>query len=552
MPDTVMWGHDFEKLIYIPGIYDDVSLILSGYPFIRNIQTVPLVNQGKVRIVAEIDDAREKKPLKLSYVVRELKSSIVVAKGKATSKDFTIPIPDCKLWTPESPFLYELKLSTGADEKTVRFGMRSFSFDPKTKRALLNGKPYLMRGTNVCIFRFFEDPERGNLPWDKEWINKLHQQFKYMHWNSIRYCIGLPPERWYDVADSLGLLIQNEYPVWTGGNAHGFENYYPGVTPNRLANEYRSWLPEQWNHPSVVIWDAQNESVTNVTGKAIDMVRNMDLSNRPWENGWSSPLSETDPMEAHPYLFSRYRGKNIPSIKGPLADLLNSFQIPRNSASDHMPPKDKEQYLNSIIINEYGWLWLNRDGSTTTLTDRVYDVAFRKNLTKEERIYQYARNLGMLTEYWRAQRNCAGVLHFCGLGYSRPEEPRGQTSDHFINIKDLTFEPQFVKYVRPAFAPVGLMINFWDNKINPDEEKDISIYAINDLYDDWQGKLTFKILKESEQITSEVRDITIPSLGRQLLNFHVKMPSEKGNYELIAQLNLNGEEIKSIREFSVN
>lgn len=373
-----------------------------------------------------------------------------------------------------------------------------------------------------------------------------------MHWNSIRYCIGPPPERWYDIADSLGVLIQNEYPVWTEGNPEGFKNFYPGVTPNRLANEYRSWLPEHWNHPCVVIWDAQNESVTNITGEAINMVRDMDLSNRPWENGWAIPQSETDPMEAHPYLFSRYRRRNVPGAKGPLADLLSSFQIPRNTAIDHMPPDDKKQYPNPIIINEYGWLWLNRDGSTTTLTDRVYDVAFGKNLTKEERIYQYTRNLGMLTEYWRAQRNCAGVLHFCGLGYSRPEEPRGQTSDNFIDIGNLTYEPQFIKYVRPAFAPVGLMINFWDKKIKPGEEKDISVYAINDLYDDWQGKLTLLILKEDQQINSEARDVTIPSLVLQVLNFHVKMPSKKGNYKLIAQLNLEGEQIKSIREFSVD
>jgi hypothetical protein len=42
--------------------------------------------------------------------------------------------------------------------------MRSFRFDPETKRAMLNGKPYFMRGTNVCIYRFFEDDARGAAP----------------------------------------------------------------------------------------------------------------------------------------------------------------------------------------------------------------------------------------------------------------------------------------------------------------------------------------------------------------------------------------------------
>jgi hypothetical protein len=39
-----------------------------------------------------------------------------------------------------------------------------FSFDKDKKVALLNGKPYMLCGTNICIYRFFEDPERSILP----------------------------------------------------------------------------------------------------------------------------------------------------------------------------------------------------------------------------------------------------------------------------------------------------------------------------------------------------------------------------------------------------
>lgn len=552
MPDTVMWGQDFEKLTYIPGIYDNVELILSGFPFIRNIQTVPMIKDEKVRIVADIDDGGRKEEINMSYLISEVKSGKIVVKGEIQSTDFTVSIPDCQLWTPESPFLYELKLSTGADEENVRFGMRSFSFEKETGRALLNGKPYYMRGTNVCVFRFFEDPERDLLPWDEEWVIRLHQQFKNMHWNSIRYCIGLPPERWYEIADSVGFLIQNEYPVWTGGNPKGFENFYPGVTAERLANEYRAWLPEHWNHVSVVIWDAQNESVTNITGEAINMVRNMDLSNRPWENGWAPPQSDTDPIEAHPYLFSRYSREGKPSENGPLADFLSSPMLPFNTANDHMPPKDKERYQNPLIINEYGWLWLNRDGSTTTLTDRVYDVAFGKNLSKEERIYQYNRHLGMLTEYWRAHRYCAGVLHFCGLAYSRPEEPRGQTSDNFIDIKNLVYEPLFEEYVKPSFAPVGLMINFWDKTVSVGNNLEVEVYTINDLDNSWNGSLTMTLLNGSDTIIKLVEEIEIPALDRVITSFNLKMPSKKGDYQLVAEINFKGESVKSIRDFSID
>jgi len=273
MPDTVMWGHDFEKDYYIPGIYDRVELMLANYPYIDEIQTVPDIENEYLRVVAKIDLGPYKSSSNLFYEIRELQTGQSISRGKYkllnnnAIADFKIPMEGCTLWTPDEPFLYTLDLSTGNDHETVRFGMRSFRFDPNTKLALLNGKPYYMRGTNVCFFRFAEDDERQNYPWQDEWVTRLHQQFKSMHWNSMRYCIGLPPERWYDIADSLGFLIQNEYPLWTGTNL--YDTLYREVTADRLAAEYRAWMPEHWNRPSVVIWDAQNESVTEVIGKAI-------------------------------------------------------------------------------------------------------------------------------------------------------------------------------------------------------------------------------------------------------------------------------------------
>ncbi|MHC4118757.1 MAG: hypothetical protein ACYSWO_14755, partial [Planctomycetota bacterium] len=48
-------GWDFEKYLYIPGIYDSVELILTGSPYISNVQTVPDVGNERVKVVAEID-----------------------------------------------------------------------------------------------------------------------------------------------------------------------------------------------------------------------------------------------------------------------------------------------------------------------------------------------------------------------------------------------------------------------------------------------------------------------------------------------------------------
>ena len=61
MPDGMPTGWDFEKYLYIPGIYDSVELILTGAPYIERVQTVPDIKQSRVKVVAEVEniDARE-------------------------------------------------------------------------------------------------------------------------------------------------------------------------------------------------------------------------------------------------------------------------------------------------------------------------------------------------------------------------------------------------------------------------------------------------------------------------------------------------------------
>jgi beta-galactosidase len=306
-PTDVPSGWDFEKYLYIPGIYDSVELILTGAPYIESFQLVPDVARQTVRFVSTARNPTRQEQVDVTFRIREAKSgrSVLASRMRLSElgDDAQFPVDndfhltDCRLWSPEDPFLYEIEVDIGTDRVRTRFGMRSFAFDRETGRALLNGKPYYMRGTNVCAYRFFEDAERGDKPWRAEWVRRLHQKFKGMHWNAIRYCIGFPPEIWYDIADEEGFLIQDEFPIWLLGEAP--EN----PTAEKIIPEYTEWMRERWNHPCVVIWDAQNESNTPETGKALEAVRHLDLSNRPWENGWAEPRSLTDCVEAHPYLF---------------------------------------------------------------------------------------------------------------------------------------------------------------------------------------------------------------------------------------------------------
>jgi hypothetical protein len=538
IPDTYPDGWDFEKIKYIPGIYDSVELILTGTPHVVRVQTAPDVSRRRVRVQVTLRSERRAAMFPLDLIVREVSSGREVGRETANPAmsqneekafdEFSIPIKDCRLWSPEDPFLYELEVNTYFDALKVRFGMRSFKFDKETGRAILNGRPYFMRGTNVCIYRFFEDPSRGDRPWREEWVRRLHATFKDMHWNSMRYCIGFPPEAWYRVCDELGFLIQDEFPVWYLGR----EKWPAALKSDAIAREYTEWMQERWNHPCVVIWDAQNESVTDETGKAIAAVRDLDLSNRPWDNGWAPPQGPDDPVESHPYMFYN------PNFK--LADIAGRSGVPnlREGQAGH-----------PIIINEYGWLWITRDGKPTTLTKKVWENLLGPDATPEQLRYTYARYLAAKTEFWRAHRKCAAVMHFCGLGYSRPD---GQTSDHFMDLEKLTLEPNFKKYVRDAFAPVGLMIDEWAEDLPTGAKRDVPVVVINDLYTDWKGTVRFRVIRDERTISEQSEKCEAAALGEKHLTFAATVPTEPGKYQFVAELVQPGaESVRSLRDFEV-
>lgn len=543
-------GWDFEKYLYIPGIYDSVELILTGNPYIVNIQTAPQIDKKTVRVEAEISNPSKLAELTVGCTIREAKSGKVVHTESTKVSNLAdktaflfagaFAIPDCRLWSPEDPFLYEIELTTPGDSMKARFGMRSFRFDPQTKRAILNDQTYYMRGTNVCIYRFFEDALRGDKPWRAEWVWRLHEQFRTMNWNSIRYCIGFPPDFWYDIADEVGFLIQDEFPIWLLSDAP------TKPTADKIIPEYTAWMRQRWNHPCVVIWDAQNESFTPETARAIAAVRGLDLSNRPWENGWETPQSPTDAVESHPYLFIRnwngqkpFRLSEMPTVSG----------VP-----NLMDPQKKQPA--SIIINEYCWLWLNRDGTPTTLTKKVYADLCGPESTADQRRYTYARTLAALTEFWRTHRQCAGVLNFCGLGYSRDgraERPLGgATSDNFVDLEALTYEPHFEKYIREAFDPVGVMLDVWADSLPAGSEQNFKTVVINDLQKDFTGILRLNLTRNEKTVAAQKQDCKVPGFGRVEFAFTMKLPAEPGSYTLIAErIDAQGKTVRSLRDIQL-
>lgn len=531
-------GFDFEKQRYIPGIFDSVELILSGTPHFTQLQAAPDIEAQAVRVQAVLHNDGPPVDATVTLVVREAQSGreagratterTSFAAGAPTSVDVRIPLAACRLWSPEDPFLYALDADSGADRVQTRFGMRQLRFDPTTGRAVLNGQTYFLRGSNVTLYRFFEDGECRDLPWRAEWVRLLHRRAKQMHWNFLRYCIGFPPEAWYDIADEVGILIQDEFPIWS---------HTPQTTRDELASEYAEWLRERWNHPCVVVWDGNNETRSAETGPAICQVRGLDLSQRPWDNSYNPPQEPGDVFESHPYHFN-------PGFR--LRSLATADPVPQGN-------QIRNEGRHAVIINEYGWHWLNRDGTPTTLTRDLYRSVLGENATAAQRFHMQATWLAADTEFWRAHRQAAAVVHFTMLGYSRPD---GQTCDHWRagGVAQLVWEPEFYRYVRDAFAPVGLAVDFWREQVVPQTQSRVSVIVTNDLERSWRGPVTLRLQEAdgSSRTVEIVEEASLAPWGQATVEFDLAWPAELGPYTLTGELRgADGELVRSVRELEI-
>jgi hypothetical protein len=542
LPASVSAGTDFEKNRWTPGLYDSISLALSGDPAIESIQVAPSRDLRSITAQTTLrNHGSQPVTFVLAQAVHEWKSTAIttsapprrlkLAPGERRTITQTIAMPGAKLWTPEEPNLYVLETGTGGDSVSTRFGMREFHFDTATRRAYLNGRPYFMRGSNITLHRFFEDPKSGVLPWDEKWVRKLLVEIpKQMHWNSFRFCIGPVPDRWLEIADEAGLLIQNEYFVWTGNAWHGAQDQVRFDADEMIA-EYGEWMRDNWNHPSVAIWDANNETFDPIFGeKIIPAVRGLDLSDRPWENSYNPPVGPDDPVEDHPYEFQAMANNEGRAFS--MATLENPNGKAPGAPSGH-----------AMILNEYGWLWLNRDGSPTELTKYLYPRLLPPSATAEDRLALNAYLLAGITEYWRAYRQYAAVLHFV---YLMSSDPAGYTADHFRDVEKLELDPHFRDYMSQAFAPLGVYLSFWQPEIVPGK-RTFRVMLVNDEYREASGTLTVALAGRETQ-----KPFTVGALGQTTLYVDLEVPNTPGDFQLQAKADAgNGHPTISRRNISI-
>lgn len=547
LPAEAAGGTDKEKEHYLPGIWDDVLLSFTGNIRINRLLVLPSVESKKITVKAQIrslipaqifygDPMNDS--LRIEVFITERSSGKKVASGKGTfsaKRDnltemvMEIPFASFTSWTPEKPFLYiataRLTAKNGvSDEIGHQFGMRDFT--AKGKFYYLNGEKYILRGTNITLQRFFEDPDCGNLVWDKEWVRKLLVNYpKQLGWNAMRICVGIVPDFWYDIADESGLLLQNEWLYWQN---HGWDD--------QIRKEYTDWVWTDGNHPSIAIWDAINENTDNFIGNTlIPDLKKLDPT-RIWDAGYMvEGLMKTDEMdEPHPYMGRVKNGKMEPK-KGyyPLGDLDFKPQQLKKIQSAGVPQ----------LANEYGWIWLWRNGMPSKLTVNDYNYYLGQNSSAEQNREFQAYFMQLETEWLRCEPELAGVLAFCYLANNY-----GYTGDWFMdNIRDLKPIPT-LNWFKHAFAPTAVFINLGDERYvkltdphEPGGRLTLKLAKINDLNREVTGKVTLKILdSQGKTLSKNSMPVTLSAFDRSSVSVEISLPKKSGGYLLVAEFVAEG------------
>jgi concanavalin A-like lectin/glucanase superfamily protein/glycosyl hydrolase family 2 len=137
----------------------------------------------------------------------------------APGAQLRVAVPHAKLWSPNSPYLYTLKVAIRHKQETLDtvgsyFGMRSVGIkkDADGKpRLVLNGKPIFAMATLDQGFwpdGIYTAPTDSALKFDL-------QQHKALGFNAVRKHIKVEPDRWYYWADKLGLMVFQDMPAMT-------------------------------------------------------------------------------------------------------------------------------------------------------------------------------------------------------------------------------------------------------------------------------------------------------------------------------------------------
>lgn len=334
-----------EGIWYTPvtGIWQTVWLEAVPETYIQSTKQTPDIDKGLVTVSAQVKNLKSGDRLQISawdgatkVAEQELRNGTVA----------NLNIPNARLWSPDSPFLYRLQVAVvrngkPVDEARSYFAMRKSSIAPDTEgiqRMLLNNKFVFQYGPldqGWWPDGLYTAPTDEALKFDIE-------KTKEMGFNMIRKHIKVEPARWYYYCDSIGLLVWQDMPSGDLGNQ--WESR-PGVagrgTEKDRSKESEGYYRKEWNaimealhnFPSIVVWVPFNE--------AWGQFKTTEITN------WTM---QKDPSR----LVNSASGGNFFPV-GHIIDL-------HNYPDPAMPRPDLFGSKQALVLGEFGGLGLPVDG----------------------------------------------------------------------------------------------------------------------------------------------------------------------------------------------
>jgi hypothetical protein len=205
------------------------------------------------------------------------------AVGRVTgpaNQELAVPVPDPKLWSPDRPFLYDLRVRILDGNRVVDsvgsyFGMREISIVDGADgrpRIALNGKILFNLAT---LDQGFWPDGLNTAPTDEALRFDLAQH-KVLGFNAVRKHIKVEPDRWYYWADRLGLMVWQDMPATKTGRIPA------GPWRDQFESELHEMIREHDSWTSIIGWIPFNEGWgewdRNATGRIARDVKAQDPS----------------------------------------------------------------------------------------------------------------------------------------------------------------------------------------------------------------------------------------------------------------------------------
>ncbi len=252
----------------VTGIWQTVWMEPVNDMHINAVKTTPDVDKNRLSVNVCTGNTQAADVVE----VKVKDGSNVVAVAKAVpGQALELNIPNAKLWSPESPFLYDMEVNLISKGKVVDqvksyCAMRKISSKRDANgvvRMQLNNKDYFQFGP---LDQGWWPDGLYTAPTDEALLYDI-KKTKDFGYNMIRKHVKVEPARWYTHCDRLGVLVWQDMPNGDKSPHWDMYSYFSGTEQKRTAESEANYRKE-WKaimdfcmpYPSVVIWVPFNEA----------------------------------------------------------------------------------------------------------------------------------------------------------------------------------------------------------------------------------------------------------------------------------------------------